>query len=140
MSDSRIEHLGHDECLRLIARGGIGRIGYQSLFGPVILPVNYQVQDDVIVFRTAEHSPVDKDLQTGIAGAEFKVAFEIDELDLTARSGWSVLVRGSAHRVRPGSEHESAEATGVEPWPGGERDVYLRIVPDLLTGYRICSR
>ena len=140
MSDSRIEHLGHDECLRLIAPGGIGRIGYQSLFGPVILPVNYQVQDDVIVFRTAEHSPVDKDLQTGIAGAEFKVAFEIDELDLRARSGWSVLVRGSAHRVRPGSEHESAEATGVEPWPGGDRELFMSITPTTsghITGRRI---
>jgi nitroimidazol reductase NimA-like FMN-containing flavoprotein (pyridoxamine 5'-phosphate oxidase superfamily) len=142
MSDSKIEHLDHDECLRLIAPGGIGRIGYQSPFGPVVLPVNYQLLDGVIVFRTAEHSPLDKDLQTGIAGAEFKVAFEIDEFDLTARSGWSVLVRGSAHRVRPGSERESAEATGVEPWPGGDRELFMSITPTTsghVTGRRVAA-
>jgi pyridoxamine 5'-phosphate oxidase-like protein len=79
--------------VRLISAGGIGRIGCLSLFGPVILPVNYQLQEGVIVFRIAEHGPMDEDLQTGIAGGEFKVAFEIDEFDLTARSGWSVLVQ-----------------------------------------------
>ena len=89
---------------------------------------------------TAEHSPLDKDLQTGIAGAEFKVAFEIDEFDLTARSGGSVLVRGSGHRVRPGSERESAEAAGVELWPGGDRELFMSITPTTsghITGRRI---
>jgi energy-coupling factor transporter ATP-binding protein EcfA2 len=89
---------------------------------------------------TAEHSPLDKDLQTGIAGAEFKVAFEIDEFDLTARSGGSVLVRGAAHRVRPGSERESAEAAGVELWPGGDRELFMSITPTTsghITGRRI---
>ena|SRR5580704_10994474 len=140
MSDRKIEHLDQDECLRLISPGGIGRIGYQSRYGPVILPVNYKLHDGVVVFRTAEHNSLDEDLQTGIAGGEFKVAFEIDEFDLTARSGWSVLVRGSAHRVRPGSERESAEATGVEPWPGGERELFMSITPTTsghVTGRRI---
>jgi len=41
MSDRKIEHLDQDECLRLISPGGIGRIAYQSRFGPAILPVNY---------------------------------------------------------------------------------------------------
>jgi transcriptional regulator with XRE-family HTH domain len=30
------------------------------------------------------------------------------------------------------------DATGW-PWPGGEREVYLRIVPDRITGRRICG-
>src|ERR1700677_385458 len=142
MSDPKIEHLDQDECLRLISPGGIGRIGYQSLFGPVVLPVNYKLQDGVIVFRTAEHSPMDKDLQTGIAGAEFKVAFEIDEFDLTARSGWSVLVRGSAHRVRPAPEHGSAEAAAAGPCPGGDRKLFMSITPTTpghMTGRRITA-
>jgi nitroimidazol reductase NimA-like FMN-containing flavoprotein (pyridoxamine 5'-phosphate oxidase superfamily) len=140
MSDRKIEHLDQDECLRLISPGGIGRIGFQSRYGPVILPVNYKLHDGVVVFRTAEHNSLDEDLQTGIAGGEFKVAFEIDEFDLTARSGWSVLVRGSAHRVRPGSERESAEAVGVEPWPGGDRELFMSITPTTpghVTGRRL---
>jgi nitroimidazol reductase NimA-like FMN-containing flavoprotein (pyridoxamine 5'-phosphate oxidase superfamily) len=142
MSDRKIEHLDQDECLRLISPGGVGRIGFQSRYGPVILPVNYKLHDGVVVFRTAEHNSLDEDLQTGIAGGEFKVAFEIDEFDLTARSGWSVLVRGSAHRVRPGSERESAEAVGVEPWPGGDRELFMSITPTTpghVTGRRLTA-
>jgi nitroimidazol reductase NimA-like FMN-containing flavoprotein (pyridoxamine 5'-phosphate oxidase superfamily) len=117
-----------------IPSGGIGRIAYQSRFGPAVLPVNYQLHDGVIVFRTAEHSPMDEGLRTGIANAEYKVAFEIDEFDLSAQSGWSVLVQGSAHHVRPGAERESAEAAGVEPWPGGDRELFVSINPTHITG------
>ena len=137
MSDRKIEHLDQDECLRLISPGGIGRIAYQSRFGPAILPVNYQLHDGDIVFRTAEHSPLDEDLRTGIANAEYKVAFEIDEFDSAARSGWSVLVQGSAHHVRSGAERELAEAVGVKPWPGGDRELFVSITPTHITGRRI---
>jgi nitroimidazol reductase NimA-like FMN-containing flavoprotein (pyridoxamine 5'-phosphate oxidase superfamily) len=137
MSDRKIEHLDEDECLRLISPGGIGRIAYQSRFGPAVLPVNYQLHDGAIVFRTAEHSPMDQDLRTGIADAEYKVAFEIDEFDLAARSGWSVLVQGSAHHVRPGPERETAEAAGVDPWPSGDRELFVSITPTHITGRRI---
>jgi nitroimidazol reductase NimA-like FMN-containing flavoprotein (pyridoxamine 5'-phosphate oxidase superfamily) len=139
MSDRKIEHLDEDECLRLISPGGIGRIAYQSRFGPAVLPVNYQLHDGAIVFRTAEHSPLDEDLRTGIADAEYKVAFEIDDLDPAAREGWSVLVQGSAHHVRPGAERESAEAAGVESWAAGDRELFVSITPAHITGRRITA-
>jgi nitroimidazol reductase NimA-like FMN-containing flavoprotein (pyridoxamine 5'-phosphate oxidase superfamily) len=137
MSDRKIEHLDDDECLRLISPGGIGRIAYQSRSGPAVLPVNYQLHDGAIVFRTTEDSPLDEDLRTGIANAEYKVAFEIDEFDPAARSGWSVLVQGSAHHVRPGPERESAQESGVEPWPSGDRELFVSITPTHITGRRI---
>jgi len=136
MSDRMIESLGEDECLGLISPGGIGRIAYQSRFGPAILPVNYKLHEGAIVFRTAEHSPLDEDLRTGIADAEYKVAFEIDEFDPAAHAGWSVLIQGSAHHVA-GADRESAEAAGVQPWPGGARELFVRIVPSHITGRRI---
>jgi nitroimidazol reductase NimA-like FMN-containing flavoprotein (pyridoxamine 5'-phosphate oxidase superfamily) len=72
-----VEHLDKAESLRLISTGGIGRIGFTGRFGPAVLPVNYKVHDGTIVFRTALGSPMDEDLRTGIAGAEYQVAFEI---------------------------------------------------------------
>jgi nitroimidazol reductase NimA-like FMN-containing flavoprotein (pyridoxamine 5'-phosphate oxidase superfamily) len=137
MSDRKIESLGEDECLRLISPGGIGRIAYEGRFGLAILPVNYTLHEGAIVFRTAEHSPLDEDLRTGITDAEYKVAFEIDEFDQAAREGWSVLIQGSAHHVKPGADHESAQAADVQPWAGGERELFLRIVPSRMTGRRI---
>ncbi|MGH3277858.1 MAG: pyridoxamine 5'-phosphate oxidase family protein [Trebonia sp.] len=53
MADRVIKELGEDECLELISPGGIGRIAYVGRFGPAVLPVNYKIQDEAIVFRTA---------------------------------------------------------------------------------------
>jgi hypothetical protein len=38
MADRVIEELDETESLRLISTGGIGRIAYQSRFGPAVLP------------------------------------------------------------------------------------------------------
>ena len=115
MADRVIEELERDECLRLIAAGGVGRIAYTGRFGPAVLPVNYILYEGAILFRTAQHSPLDEDLRTGITDADFKVAFEIDDIDLGGEVGWSVLVQGPAHHVT-GAEREAALNAGVEAW------------------------
>jgi nitroimidazol reductase NimA-like FMN-containing flavoprotein (pyridoxamine 5'-phosphate oxidase superfamily) len=137
MADRVIEDLGEDECLRLMAQGGVGRIAYQSRFGPAVLPVNYKLHEGAVLFRTAQDSPLDEDLQTGIAGADYMVAFEIDDIDIPGRQGWSVLIQGSAHRVQGDAERASAMQAGVEPWPGGQRELFVRIVPSRITGRRV---
>lgn len=132
-----LEDLDEAECLRLITPGGIGRIAYSGRYGPTVLPVNYRLHRGTIVFRTAQDSPTDEDLRTGIAHAEYKVAFEIDEIDLAAREGWSVLVQGPVHHVESDSERADVLEAGVETWPGGDRELFLRIVPSRITGRRI---
>ena len=136
MADRVIEELSEEHCLNLISAGGIGRIAYTSRFGPAVLPVNYVLHDGAVVFRTAEHGPLDEDLRTGIADADYKVAFEIDEIDTTAKLGWSVLVQGPAHHVTAAEEDE-VRRSGVETWAPGDRDLFVRIVPSRITGRRI---
>jgi nitroimidazol reductase NimA-like FMN-containing flavoprotein (pyridoxamine 5'-phosphate oxidase superfamily) len=137
MADRVIEELDEAESMRLIAPGGIGRIAYGSRFGPAVLPVNYKWHDGAIVFRTTRHSALDEDLQTGITGGEYTVAFEIDEIDVAGQLGWSVLIQGPAHHVEAAAERQAAEQAGVQPWPAGERELFLRIVPHRVTGRRI---
>jgi nitroimidazol reductase NimA-like FMN-containing flavoprotein (pyridoxamine 5'-phosphate oxidase superfamily) len=132
-----LEELDEAECLRLIASGGIGRIGFSGRYGPTVMPVNYQLYEGTIVFRTAQDSATDEDLRTGIANAEYKVAFEIDDFDSAARTGWSVLIQGSAHHVESEAERASVEGAGVDPWPGGGRELFLRITPMRITGRRV---
>jgi nitroimidazol reductase NimA-like FMN-containing flavoprotein (pyridoxamine 5'-phosphate oxidase superfamily) len=132
-----LEELDEAECLRLIAAGGIGRIGFSGRYGPTVLPVNYQLYEGTIVFRTAQDSTTDEDLRTGIANAEYKVAFEIDDFDTAARTGWSVLIQGSAHHVESDAERASVAGAGVDPWPGGDRELFLRITPSRVTGRRV---
>jgi nitroimidazol reductase NimA-like FMN-containing flavoprotein (pyridoxamine 5'-phosphate oxidase superfamily) len=138
MSDRMIIELDEAESLKLVSRGGIGRIAYQSWFGPAVLPVNYKWHGGAVVFRTTRHSALDEDLQTGIAGGEYLVAFEVDAIDEIGRQGWSVLIQGPTHHVSE-AERESAERAGVEPWPAGERELFMRIVPNRVTGRRIQS-
>jgi hypothetical protein len=62
------------------------------------------------------------------------VAFEIDELNPGAQEGWSVLVQGPLHHVEVEEERASVQQTGVRPWAGGVRELYLRIRPTRITG------
>jgi Pyridoxamine 5'-phosphate oxidase len=72
----------------------------------------------------------------GGIGRECKVAFEIDEIDTAGRGGWSVLIQGPAHHVSD-AERAAAIQAGVESWAGGERELFVRIVPSRITGRRI---
>jgi hypothetical protein len=122
------------ECRRLIAAGGIGRIAFGTTSGPVVIPVNFAVTAGTIVIRTGEGTAVD-------GYANERVAFEVDHIDEALSQGWSVLVRGQAHRVMHPAELEIVRRdAAIWPWPGGDRDVYVRIIPDAMTGRRIESR
>lgn len=137
MSETVLEKLDESECLRLISPGGIGRLVFAGRWGLTVLPVNYVLHDGAILFRTAEDSPTDEDLRSGIAHAEYRVAFEIDEFDAEAREGWSVLIQGPAHHLDSDAERAEAIAAGVKAWPGGQREQFLSIRPARITGRRI---
>ena len=135
-----LEELTEDESLRLVAQAQIGRIGFTSRFGPVVLPVNFKVLDGSVVFRTEAGSPLGEDLRTGIAHADYKVAFEIDEINAAERTGWSVMIQGGAHYVDDERERAALQDAGIEPWAGGEREVFVRIKPTLISGRRVRRR
>ena len=119
------------ECRRLITPGGVGRIAFSTTSGPVVVPVNFAVLADTIVVRTAEGTVID-------GHADELAALEVDHIDEALCQGWSVLVRGPAHRVaHPAELRRLQEDAAVWPWPGGEREVYVRIVPSEISGRRI---
>lgn len=120
--------LGQAECWRLIAAGGIGRIGFTTASGPLVMPVNFAVVAGTIVIRTAHGSLIQ-------AHAFDQVAFEVDDLDDALCQGWSVLVSGPAHQVlQPDELRHLREHCAVRPWPGGKHEVYVRIAPTRITG------
>lgn len=137
MSETTFEELDEAECLRLIAPGGIGRLVFAGRYDLTVLPVNYKLYHGSILFRTVLDSTTDQDLRTGIAHAEYRVAFEVDELDPAAHEGWSVLVQGPAHHLDSESERAEALQAGVDPWPGGDREHFISITPARVTGRRI---
>jgi nitroimidazol reductase NimA-like FMN-containing flavoprotein (pyridoxamine 5'-phosphate oxidase superfamily) len=132
-----LEQLDEATCLRLISPGGIGRLAYTGRYGLTVFPVNYKLHEGAIVFRTAQDSPTGEDLQTGIAHADYQVAFEVDDIDPAAREGWSVLIQGPAHHMTSAADRATVLDSGVEPWPGGPREHAIRITPQRITGRRL---
>ena len=126
-----LEPLSLAECRRLLAPGGLGRIAVATASGIMVLPVNYVLVAGTIVVRTGTGSLI-------AAHGDDPVSFEADHLDETLHGGWSVLVRGQAHRVlQPGELRNLRETCDVRPWPAGEHDLYVRIVPVRITGRRL---
>jgi nitroimidazol reductase NimA-like FMN-containing flavoprotein (pyridoxamine 5'-phosphate oxidase superfamily) len=135
-----LEELDEAECLQLIAPGGVGRLAFAGVFDLSVLPVNYLLHEGAIVFRTAPEGTTEEDLRTGISHAEYRVAFEVDNIDPQAHSGWAVLVQGPAHHMDTEAEQAEARALGIDSWAGGERDHFIKITPVEVTGRRIRGR
>ncbi|GAA2220183.1 hypothetical protein GCM10009850_121990 [Nonomuraea monospora] len=131
-----LEVLETEECLRLVGPGGIGRVAFSGSHGPTVLPVNYRLHDGDVVFRTARGGAMDEDLRSGLEGVDIGIAFQVDRIDEVRRAGWSVLIRGAAHHV-PDEEVAKVSDAGVTPWAGGERHLYVRVIPQQITGRRI---
>jgi hypothetical protein len=94
----RFDTLPVAECVRRLTEGTIGRVAWNTVDGPQVLPVTYVVHDNGIVFRTAAYGALADLRHTR------RVAFEIDEFDADARSGWSVLISGPSRAApRPTS-------------------------------------
>ncbi|MFF3615301.1 DUF1918 domain-containing protein [Streptomyces sp. NPDC002580] len=128
----QLRDLGPDECRALLSTHGVGRVSVSAPDGrPAVVPVNYEVVDDAIAFRTTPGS-----VTAAAAGAE--VAFEVDHVDDALSQGWSVLAVGLADMVTdPGTVGRLARNAHTTPWAGGERDMWVSIRPTSLTGRRI---
>lgn len=133
-AEGSLERIGQAECYRLITPRGIGRIAFGTASGVMVLPVNYAVTSGTIVVRTGAGSLI-------AVHGDGPVSFEVDHLDLELRQGWSVLIRGEAHRVlQPGEFRRLREECELLPWPAGEHELFVRIVPSQVSGRRISSR
>ena len=64
-------------------------------------------------------------------------AFEIDEIDEAARTGWSVILRGITEEVTRPYELRQTERLGLDPWAPGEKPHLLRIRANRVSGRRI---
>jgi nitroimidazol reductase NimA-like FMN-containing flavoprotein (pyridoxamine 5'-phosphate oxidase superfamily) len=133
-----IENLDKDECLRLLAARRVGRLGYTSREGPAVAPVVYKMHDSSLIFHPLEGTNAEEDLRTGIAEAEYEVAFEIDQVDPLAGWGWTVLVVGPAHFVDTEAERASIIAAGDDPFPWLEEESapLMRVHPHHFYGRR----
>ncbi|MET7480403.1 pyridoxamine 5'-phosphate oxidase family protein [Streptomyces sp. NPDC005648] len=121
--------LERQECLRLLAKAPVGRIVHTRQALPAVLPVNFGLDTDgAVLVRTSAAS----ELVRAIDGTV--VAFEADEVDAAAHSGWSVVVTGPAMVITDPAEHARLSRTGPRSWVAFPREVFVRIEPELVSG------
>lgn len=126
---ANLVELDRARCLELIGLGGIGRVVFVDVRGPVALPVSYAVVDGDIVFRTERSTSI------ALGSQGHHISFEVDHIDDRFEKGWSVLVSGTGRPVEHSGELE--RALPARAGASSERENYVRLVPELITGRQL---
>ncbi len=129
-SDSGVTVLGEDECWRLLQAAKVGRLAVILAGEPEIFPINFVVDGHTAVFKTAEGTKL------FAVTASPRVALESDGYDEGSGEAWSVVVKGMAERLEHFPDIYAAEELPLLPWPGGEKQWYVRIGRTTITGVR----
>jgi len=125
-----LQVIPRDEALRLVASVPVGRVVFTLRALPAVLPVNFVLDGDAIVFRTAPGSKLTAAVRNAV------VAFQVDQIDPQTQTGWSVLVTGRAGEIHDPAEIARLRAR-LKPWAPGEREHFIRIPTDLVSGRRL---
>jgi nitroimidazol reductase NimA-like FMN-containing flavoprotein (pyridoxamine 5'-phosphate oxidase superfamily) len=126
----RLETLNTQQCRELLASRSVGRVAFTERALPAIRPVNYVMHGTHILLRTSADG-----LAARLDGQV--VAFEIDDADTDSRTGWSVVVTGTARVLRDPSELLRLDARPVDSWAGPDRATTVLITPGQISGRRI---
>jgi uncharacterized protein len=126
-----LEVLSPNDCLALAQTVPIGRIVFTDQALPAVQPVSFLLEDGCVIFRTGEGTKL------AVALRDTIVAFEIDDYDARAESGWSVTVVGRAESVIDAAESARLARLPLRTWTPGNRDRFVRIRPEYISGRRI---
>lgn len=139
---TEIERLDVTQCWALLAERPVGRVGVIVGGAAEIYPVNYIVDRTsavipTILFRTDPGTKL-----AGLAQSP-RISFEVDDLDPTDHTGWSIVVKGRAQQIRemvdPDERHR-IEQIPLHHWYEGAKRHTIRLVPSEVTGRRISRR
>lgn len=131
--DTVLETLEEDECRRLLGTAHVGRVGLVVEGLAYVLPVNFAVAGDLVVFRTAKGSTFDRLARDRI------LTFEIDHVDPGFHAGWSVMAIGYGIGLEDKLSADILQALQLRPWGMGSEPGWIGIRIDELTGRRIVS-
>ncbi|MGZ5398413.1 MAG: pyridoxamine 5'-phosphate oxidase family protein [Nocardioides sp.] len=123
--DENITRFSLDECWEMLRANEFGRLAFRLVDEVHITPINYAVDRDSLLFRTAEGNKL-----LGVAmGAQ--VAFEIDEIDEDVAR--SVVVRGTPKLLGEDEAHR-ADNLPLRPWVPTLKYNVVEILPTEISG------
>ena len=119
-----------DDCLAKLLEVPVGRLAFQLDGELSILPVVHTLDGIDVCFRTTGDSKIQAAVDRD------RVAFEVDQFDGSARTGWSVLVQGTAMVVDDEADirrlDHAARASWVPPHEGPS--TWVRVRTQSITG------
>lgn len=124
--ESVVHELSPIECRLRLASQSLGRVVTRVRELVDIFPVNYVLDGDEIVFRTAAGTKL---AEVVIGGY---VLFEVDHHD--EHEAWSVIVRGSARVLETEAEILAAEALPLQPLVPTDKRTFVRISATQVSG------
>lgn len=131
MSDTDRAVLPTWECLDLVDACSVGRVCFVDGDTPIAYPVSFKVHSansvSSIVVRTGPDSL--------LANYSGPASFEVDVIDVGARTAWSVLMRGTLRRV-----HEPGDLPVPDPWIADGRHVWMLLDVASVSGRRFVAR
>lgn len=124
--EDAVQVLSQAECWERLATQQVGRL--VTHVGDVIdiVPLNYVVDGESIVFRSAAGTKLSE------LTINHSVVFEADEHD--DHNGWSVVVHGRAERLESHDEIVEAEKLPLRPMIQTLKLHFVRVVPEKVTG------
>jgi nitroimidazol reductase NimA-like FMN-containing flavoprotein (pyridoxamine 5'-phosphate oxidase superfamily) len=129
---NRLVALDERECRDLLLLGTVGRLAVTTPQGPDIFPVNYGIVDEAIVIET--------DPGVKLAHSSFDyVAFEVDSLEPSTRTGWVVVAKGRAEEITDAIDpwRTRLRQIRVHSWVEAPHLHHIAIVHPRLTGRRL---
>lgn len=130
--EGAVRDLSREECLNALRENTLGRLAVSQGALPLILPVNYAMEDTNVVFRTRQGGLLDRTCRNTV------VAFEIDAYDDETKAGWSVVIVGVANVLYAGDWLRAVEL-GLTSAGAAEGSVFVKIVPGTITGRTVGS-
>jgi nitroimidazol reductase NimA-like FMN-containing flavoprotein (pyridoxamine 5'-phosphate oxidase superfamily) len=120
--------LTHDQCMALLASTTVGRVAVTSRALPAVVPVNYLLAGNRIVFRTKRSGMLARACDDAVVG------FQVDDLEVSGRSGWSVLVVGVARLLEGSADLRALELNLVSAVDGFGGDQFVGITLGQVSG------
>ena len=117
------------QCRVLLGKASVGRVVFTDMAMPAALPVVYVLDDEAVVFRVSDDSPLAR-----VGGSV--VGFEADDLDPATGDGWSVGAVGIATEVTDPTRLEALSTV----LPGPPHGRTLAITLARLSGQRQASQ
>jgi nitroimidazol reductase NimA-like FMN-containing flavoprotein (pyridoxamine 5'-phosphate oxidase superfamily) len=125
--ENPVSIMSDEECWDFLRTQEFGRLAFHLADQVHITPINYAVDGETLLFRTAEGSK----LLAVVMNPD--IAFEADQYD--EDSAASVIIRGTARQLDEHEEHR-AENVPLRPWVPTLKYNVVEITPTELSGRR----